>query len=58
MNVPPFRVLFISDALAECEAAKAAGLQALFSSRPGNPARACGSFPVVDTYDNLEIVCT
>ena len=58
MNVPPCRVLFISDALAECEAAKAAGLQALFSSRPGNPARACGSFPVVDTYDNLEIVCT
>ena len=53
MGCRPEAVLFISDALAELEAAAAAGMSVLFSDRPGNPARDCGPFERIETYSVL-----
>ncbi|EDY39624.1 2,3-diketo-5-methylthio-1-phosphopentane phosphatase [Cyanobium sp. PCC 7001] len=55
MDAEPSRILFISDALEECVAARQAGLQVLFSSRPGNPARDAEDFDRVESYANLVI---
>ena len=55
MGAHASRILFISDSLEECIAAEQAGLQVVFSSRPGNPGRDAGSFPWVDDYANLVI---
>jgi len=52
----PERVLFISDANAELVAAKAAGLQVLFSERPGNPQSAGDGFERIDTYSTLQLI--
>lgn len=48
-------VLFISDATAELEAAAAAGLQVLFSERPGNPEQNAGGFERIGDYGLLEL---
>jgi enolase-phosphatase E1 len=48
-------VLFISDAIAELNAAAAAGLQVLFSDRPGNPQRDGGGFERIGDYGLLEL---
>ncbi|MFQ6537960.1 MULTISPECIES: acireductone synthase [Aphanothece] len=55
MATSPPQVLFISDALAECQAAAAAGMHVLFSDREGNPARDPGSFARIADYSGLEI---
>jgi enolase-phosphatase E1 len=55
METSPAQVLFISDALAECEAAATAGMQVLFSYREGNPARDPGSFEPIGDYGRLDI---
>jgi enolase-phosphatase E1 len=46
-------VLFVSDALAECEAAAAAGMAVLFSDRDGNPQRDPGRFERISSFDQL-----
>ncbi|SBO43458.1 acireductone synthase [Cyanobium sp. NIES-981] len=56
MEAAPAQILFISDALAECVAAQQAGLQVVFSLRPGNSARAAAAFPCVEDYTNLLIL--
>lgn len=48
-------VLFISDAWAECEAARQAGMAVLFSDRPGNPHRDAGGFERISDYSELVI---
>lgn len=53
MGCAAAEVLFISDALAELEAADAAGLQVLFSDRFGNPARDSGRFERISDYSQL-----
>lgn len=55
MQATPSSILFVSDALAECEAANTAGLQVLFSSRPGNPEQNPGPFAALSTYANLSL---
>jgi enolase-phosphatase E1 len=55
MGVRPHQVLFISDALAECEAAHEAGMAALFSDRPGNPHHDAGAFEKISDYSDLVI---
>jgi enolase-phosphatase E1 len=50
---PADAVLFISDALAECEAAAAAGMAVLFSDRDGNPQRDPGPFERISSFDQL-----
>ena len=53
MGVATSAVLFVSDALAECEAADRAGMQVQFSDREGNPNRNAGRFARINTFDNL-----
>jgi enolase-phosphatase E1 len=50
------KVLFVSDALEECLAAREAGLQVVFSSRAGNPGRDPGPFACVENYADLTIL--
>ena len=55
MGVDSSKVLFISDALLECEAAHTAKMQVLFSDREGNPGRDNGSFERISTYEDLQV---
>ena len=54
MGCAPAAVLFISDALAELQAAQAAGMACLFSDRPGNPGRDSGPFARIGDYSELD----
>ena len=53
MGAEPQRVLFISDALGELEAAHGAGMAVLLSDRPGNPNRDSGPFERISDYSQL-----
>jgi len=55
LGVAPEQVLFVSDALTECQAAAAAGMQVVFSDREGNPGRDPGPFERIVSFDNLEL---
>lgn len=55
LGCKPKHVLFISDALAECEAAASSGLQVLYSDRPGNPERDSGPFEKINSFEALEL---
>lgn len=55
MGVPPAKVLFISDSVAELEAAKASGMAALFSHRKGNPQDDSGSFERINEFSTLQL---
>lgn len=50
---PPGQILFISDVVAELRAAQAAGLQTLFSSRPGNHSDNAEEFTRIDNFDRV-----
>jgi enolase-phosphatase E1 len=56
LNCAPERVLFISDANAELVAARTAGMQVLFSERPGNPQTADDGFERIDTFSSLQLI--
>lgn len=49
----PAQVIFISDAKAELRAAKEAGMNPIFSERPGNPERGGDDFPILRTWETL-----
>ena len=55
LDCDPARILFISDANAELEAARAAGLQVLFSDRPGNPQRVAAGFEKINSFSTLQL---
>lgn len=55
MGVSPRQVLFVSDSLAELQAADAAGMAVLFSDRDGNPARDPGRFERITNYSHLRL---
>ncbi len=55
LGSPAATVLFISDSLAECQAAAAAGMAVLFSDRPGNPHRQPGHFERISNYADLHL---
>ena len=55
MNCKAENILFISDALAECQAAKKAGFKILFSKRSGNPQTEPGPFQAISNYAELRI---
>ena len=55
LGVAPEQVLFVSDALTECQAAATAGMQVVFSDREGNPGRDPGPFERIVSFDNLEL---
>lgn len=56
LQAEPKQVLFISDAVAECEAAEATGMQVLFSDRDGNPCRDPGRFERIRSLDDVELL--
>jgi enolase-phosphatase E1 len=54
LAVPPARVLFISDVVAELDGASAADMRTLLSLRPGNhPQPATEAHPIVETFDEI-----
>ena len=55
MQTKPTNILFVSDILAELEAAESAGLKLLFSRRTGNPQTDAGPYPSTETYANVSI---
>jgi enolase-phosphatase E1 len=56
MAVHPASVLFISDAVAELEAAASAGMQVIFSDREGNPQRDPGPYPRIASFSQLRLI--
>jgi enolase-phosphatase E1 len=55
MGVSSSKILFITDSLVECEAAREAELQVRFSDREGNPVRDNGSFERISTFEALQL---
>jgi enolase-phosphatase E1 len=54
LGLQPNEVLFISDVVAELDAAREAGMQPLLSVRPGNPTQDnLGRHEVIHTFDDL-----
>lgn len=53
VSCAPDKILFISDVAAELRAAKAAGLQTLFSSRPGNHTNDAEEFHKVEDFTSV-----
>ena len=53
LGCSPERVIFISDALQELRAADAAGMQVVFSDRPGNPEHDNGGYRSIRSLDEL-----
>lgn len=51
----PTQILFVSDAIAELEAASAVGMAVRFSDREGNPARDPGPFMAVKSLADIEL---
>lgn len=48
-------ILFISDVVAELDAASAAGMQTLLCVRPGNPAQDAGRHQVIRNFDEIPL---
>jgi enolase-phosphatase E1 len=53
INLPPKRICFISDIVAELEAAQVAGFKTLLSVRPGNAATDPGEITVVHNFNSF-----
>ncbi|MEB3264310.1 MAG: acireductone synthase [Synechococcus sp.] len=53
LGIPPESVLFLSDSLAELDAAAAAGCLVAMIQRPGNPAAAPHRHPILNSFDKL-----
>ena len=54
LMLEPAQILFVSDAIAELEAASAEGMAVHFSDREGNPARAPGPFMAIKSLADIE----
>jgi enolase-phosphatase E1 len=48
-------VLFVSDVVAELDAARTAGCEVLLAVRPGNTPQPDNSYPVVRTFDEIAL---
>ncbi len=57
LDTPPAKILFVSDSLAELDAAHHSGLAVIFSSRPGNPEHDPGSHAQITTLKQIEFPC-
>lgn len=53
LGLAPQEILFVSDAVAELDAARSAGLETAHCLRPGNPSLASGTHPVVCTFEEV-----
>jgi enolase-phosphatase E1 len=55
LSTPPARILFVSDSLAELDAAHSSGLAVIFSNRPGNPEEDPGIHPQLASLEQIEL---
>jgi enolase-phosphatase E1 len=55
LRAPAQEILFISDVVAELDAASAAGMQTLLCVRPGNPPQTAGKQQIIQTFDEISI---
>ena len=55
LDVPSHQIVFVSDTLAECEAAAASGMQVLLSIRPGNSEQEVSRFERISSFQDLEL---
>ncbi len=55
LMLEPAQILFVSDAIAELEAASAVGMAVHFSDREGNPAQAPGPFMAIKSLADIEL---
>ncbi|MDB9517616.1 acireductone synthase [Roseofilum reptotaenium CS-1145] len=53
IELAPQKILFISDMVAELQAASASGMKSLFSSRPGNYSTDPQEFTSIQTFDGI-----
>jgi enolase-phosphatase E1 len=54
IELPPSELLFISDVVSELSAARAAGMKAVLSIRPGNPAQeSAEQYQTIESFDEL-----
>jgi enolase-phosphatase E1 len=53
LGLPPAQILFISDVTAELKAARSAGMQTLFSMRPGNHSLDAEGFEAIESFDQI-----
>jgi enolase-phosphatase E1 len=53
IGLPAEIILFISDVVAELEAAHQAGMKTLFSYRPGNHSKDARGFTLIETFDTV-----
>lgn len=51
--VPAQEILFVSDVVAELDAASAAGLQTLLCVRPGNPPQSAGQQQIIQSFNEI-----
>jgi len=56
INVAADKILFISDVAAELEAAREAGMQGVFSVRPGNHSNDPKGFKTITSFDQLPLI--
>ena len=55
LQLEPAEILFVSDALAEIEAAHGIGMAVIFSDREGNPGRDPGPFNAIQSLAEIEL---
>ena len=55
LQLKPAEILFVSDALAEIEAAHGVGMAVIFSDREGNPGRDPGPFNAIKSLTEIEL---
>jgi enolase-phosphatase E1 len=53
MNVIPAHVVFVSDVVAELDAAHAAGMQPILSNRPGNAPQPPNAYRAIGSFDEI-----
>lgn len=54
IGTKPQETLFVSDAIAELQAANKAGMEVVFSQRPGNPQQDSQGFPSISSFTNID----
>lgn len=53
MSLPPGEILFVSDVVAELDAARAAGMQTRLSLRPGNPSQPPNDHTPITSFEQI-----
>ena len=56
LSFDPIEILFVSDVVAELDAAKAAGMQTRLCIRPGNSPQPASQFQSITSFDGLQII--